>query len=86
MSCLSVCVCVCVSAAAVPTLLEAGCQQASDHAATAEEIQEPNHPGLQDSGFGAHQHGRGIIRGKKIKGSDSPYFQSSIYFHIWEVP
>lgn len=45
---------------AVPALPEEGRQQASDHAAATETIQEPDHPGLQDAGPGTHQHGRGI--------------------------
>lgn len=50
-----------VSEPAVPALLEARRKQASDHAAAAEAIQEPHHPGVQDSGAGTHQHGRGIV-------------------------
>lgn len=42
---------------AVPSLLEERRQQASDHAAAAEAVQEPNHFRLQDSGCGVHQHG-----------------------------
>lgn len=49
--------CLCVPA--VPALLEKGRQQASDHAAATEAVQEPDHPGLQDPGPGPHQHGRG---------------------------
>lgn len=41
----------------VPTFPEEGRQQASDHAAEAEAIQESNHPWLQDAGPWAHQHG-----------------------------
>lgn len=52
--------CVCLFAPAVSTLPEEGRQQASDHAAAEEEIQEPHHPGIQDVGPGPHQHGRGI--------------------------
>lgn len=44
---------------AVPPLLEKRRQQASDHAAAKKEVQEPNHPGLQDAGRWLHQHGRG---------------------------
>lgn len=51
---------VCVLAPAVPTLPKEGRQQASDHAAATEAIQEPDHPGLQDPGPGTHQYGRGI--------------------------
>lgn len=46
----------CVSTA-VPSLLEERRQQASDHAAAAEAVQEPNHFRLQDSGCGVYQHG-----------------------------
>lgn len=42
---------------AVPALPEAGCQQAADHAAAPQALQEPDHPGLQDAGRGAYQHG-----------------------------
>ncbi len=52
--------CFCLCAPTVPTLPEEGRQQASDHAAAKEAIQEPDHPGLQDPGPGTHQHGRGI--------------------------
>lgn len=38
----------------VPTLPQERWQQATDHAAEAEEIQEPHHPGLQDPGSGHH--------------------------------
>lgn len=41
----------------VPTLLEEGRQQASDHAAAEKAIQESHDPGLQDTGGGLHQHG-----------------------------
>lgn len=41
----------------VPSLLEERRQQASDHAAAAETVQEPNHIRLQDPGCGMHQHG-----------------------------
>lgn len=41
----------------VPSLLEERRQQASDHAAAAEAVQEPNHSRLQDSGRGVYQHG-----------------------------
>lgn len=51
---------VCLFSPAVPTFPEEGCQQASDHAAEAEAIQESDHPRLQDTGPGTHQHGRGI--------------------------
>lgn len=44
---------------AVSALLEEGRQQAADHAAAEEALQESDHPGLQDAGAGAHQHGRG---------------------------
>lgn len=43
----------------VPAFSEEGRQQAADHAAEEETLQEPNHPGLQDLGGGGHQHGRG---------------------------
>ncbi len=49
-----VCVYLCVFVPAVPTLPEEGRQQASDHAAATEAIQEPDHPGLQDPGTGTH--------------------------------
>lgn len=52
-------VCFYVFVPAVPTLPKTRCQQASDHAAATEAIQEPHHPGLQDSGTGTYQHGRG---------------------------
>lgn len=51
--------CIYVFVPAVPTLPKKRCQQTSDHAAATEAIQEPHHPGLQDSGPGTHQHGRG---------------------------
>lgn len=38
----------------VPTLPQERWQQATDHAAEEEEIQEPHHPGLQDPGSGNH--------------------------------
>lgn len=41
----------------VPSLLEERRQQASDHAATAEAVQEPNYFRLQDFGCGVYQHG-----------------------------
>lgn len=41
----------------VPSLLEERRQQASDHAAAAEAVQEPNDSGLQDSGCWLYQHG-----------------------------
>lgn len=44
---------------AVSALPQEGRQQASDHAAATEALQEPDHPGLQDAGAGTHQHGRG---------------------------
>lgn len=49
--CLCICACVClyikcVFVPVVSTLPEEGRQQASDHAAATEEIQEPHHPGL----------------------------------------
>ncbi|CAF97038.1 unnamed protein product, partial [Tetraodon nigroviridis] len=44
---------------AVSTLPEEGRQQAADHAAAEEALQEPDHPGLQDAGAGPDQHGRG---------------------------
>lgn len=43
----------------VSTFSEEGRQQAADHAAAEETLQEPNHPGLQNLGGGGHQHGRG---------------------------
>lgn len=43
----------------VSALLEERRQQAADHAATKEAVQESDHPGLQDAGSGTHQHGRG---------------------------
>lgn len=43
----------------VPTLLETRREQAADHAPTAKAIQEPNHPGLQDSRSGIYRHGGG---------------------------
>lgn len=46
---------------AVPSFPEEGRQPASDHAAAAEALQKPNHPGLQDAGGGSHQHGGGEI-------------------------
>lgn len=42
---------------AVPSLLEERRQQASDHAAAAEAVQEPDYFRLQDSGCGLYQHG-----------------------------
>ena len=42
---------------AVPSLPEERRQQASNHAAAAEAVQEPNHFRLQDSGCGVYQHG-----------------------------
>lgn len=64
-----VCVYLCVFA--VSTLPQEGRQQASDHAAATEALQEPDHPGLQDAGAGTHQHGRGtaprIEKKKKIQ-------------------
>lgn len=42
---------------AVSTLPQKGCQQASDHVAASEAVQEPDHLGLQDAGPGTHQHG-----------------------------
>lgn len=53
--------CVCVFLPAVSTFLKERCQQASDHAAEAQAIQEQDHPGLQDPGFGSNQHGRGNV-------------------------
>ncbi len=44
---------------AVSTLPETRRQQAADHAAEEEEVQEQDHPGLQDAGARPHQHGRG---------------------------
>ena len=43
----------------VPPLLEKRRQQASDHVAAKEAVQEPDDPGLQDAGGWLHQHGRG---------------------------
>lgn len=51
----------CVFLPAVSTFLKERCQQASDHAAEAQAIQEQDHPGLQDPGFGSNQHGRGNV-------------------------
>lgn len=63
--CMCICACVCLRVyfffflPAVSALPEEGRQQASDHAAATEALQEPDHPGLQDAGPGTHQHGRG---------------------------
>lgn len=46
----------------VPALPEARGQQAADHAAEAQEVQEPDHPGLQDAGSGLAGHGPGAVR------------------------
>lgn len=45
----------------VPSLLEERRQQASDHAAAAKAVQEPNHFRLQDPGCRVHQHGWGEL-------------------------
>ncbi|GCB83108.1 hypothetical protein scyTo_0023409 [Scyliorhinus torazame] len=42
---------------AVSTLPEARCQQAADNVTEEEEIQESNHPGLQNPGSRPDQHG-----------------------------
>lgn len=47
----------------VPPLPEEGGQQAADHAAAEEALQEPDHPGLQDAGRRLHPHGRGEAPG-----------------------
>lgn len=66
---------------AVPPLFEEGRQQASDHAAETEEIQEPNYPGLQDSGSGPYQHGRGIPLTFSFK-SNSVYKFFLLFFEL----
>lgn len=45
----------------VPPLPEARREQAADHAAEAQEVQEPDHPGLQDPGSGLAGHGPGTV-------------------------
>lgn len=50
------CASVCLSVSSLP---EARCEPAACNAAEEEEVQEPNHPGLQDPRGGGHQHGRG---------------------------
>lgn len=45
----------------VPPLPEARREQAADHAAEAQEVQEPDHPGLQDPGSGLAGHGPGMV-------------------------
>lgn len=42
---------------AVSALPEEGRQQAANHAAAEEAVQESDHPGVQDTGAGTHQHG-----------------------------
>lgn len=51
--------CVSLPPRPVPALPEARGKQAADHAPAAEEIQEPNHLGLQDPRRGVYRHGRG---------------------------
>ena len=46
----------CLSVSSLP---EARCEPPACDAAEEEEIQEPNHPGLQDPRSGSDQHGRG---------------------------
>lgn len=41
----------------VSALPEEGRQQAANHAATEEAVQKSDHPGVQDTGAGTHQHG-----------------------------
>lgn len=73
-----VCVYLCVFA--VSTLPQEGRQQASDHAAATEALQEPDHPGLQDAGAGTHQHGRGTApRIEKKKNPAAETFESVMF-------
>lgn len=46
----------CLSVSSLP---EARCEPPTRDAAEKEEVQEPNHPGLQNPRSGSHQHGRG---------------------------
>ena len=57
---------VCPLCSLVSSLPEAGYEPSACDAAEEEEVQEPNHPGLQDPGGGGHQHGRGTTTGSRI--------------------
>lgn len=66
----------------VPSLPETRRQQAADHAAAAQEVQEPDHSGLQDLGSWLHRHGRGIRADLATPGSSStlpPFFLHSSF-------
>jgi len=78
------CVCVCVST--VSALPEEGRQQASDHAAATEAVQEPDHPGLQDVGPGPHQHGRGSSTLHRNLSSSEPRIPPALHFLFWQQP
>lgn len=56
------CSVICSPPRSVPPLPEARREQAADHAAEAQEVQEPDHPGLQDPGSWLAGHGPGTAR------------------------
>lgn len=66
----------------VSSLPEARCEPPACDAAEEEEVQEQNHPGLQDPGSGSDQHGRGTTGSTVLA---TPVLQTFMFPSGWNA-